>query len=64
MLFFFNLLPLQAVDGGHIILNLFELITGKRVPLKIVAMINMVGFFLLIMLAIYVAGLDISKISK
>jgi regulator of sigma E protease len=61
---FFILLPLPAVDGGHIILNLFELITKKRVNLKVVAIINMIGFFLLILLAIYIAGLDISKIVK
>jgi len=61
---FFNLLPLPAVDGGHIILNLFELITRKRVNFKVVAIINMVGFVLLILLAIYVAGLDILKIIK
>ncbi len=61
---FFNLLPLPAVDGGHIILNLFELITKKRVNLKVMSIINFIGFFLLIILAIYVAGLDIMKIIK
>ena len=61
---FFNLLPLPAVDGGHIILNLYEIITRKSLSLKVIYIINMIGFILLISLALVVAYLDIFNISN
>ncbi|OHD19278.1 MAG: RIP metalloprotease RseP [Spirochaetes bacterium GWD1_27_9] len=61
---FFNLLPFPAVDGGHIILNLYEMITRKPLSLKVIYLINFIGFIILISLAILVAFLDISNLSK
>ena len=61
---FFNLLPLPAVDGGHIILNLYEMITRKPLSLKVVYIINMIGFVVLISLALIIAYFDIFNISN
>ena len=59
---FFNLLPFPAVDGGHIILNIYEIITRRPLKLKILYAINMIGFAILISLSLLIAFLDISKI--
>jgi len=47
-----NLLPVPALDGCRIIFCLIELIARKPVPRKIEGIIHVVGFFLLIALAI------------
>lgn len=59
---FFNLLPIPAVDGGHIILNLYEIITRKPISLKILSWINIFGFGILILFAIAVTYMDILKL--
>jgi regulator of sigma E protease len=61
---FFNLLPLPAVDGGHIILNIYEILTRKQISLKVLSVINFVGFAILITLSIMVAFLDVSSLIK
>lgn len=57
---FFNLLPFPALDGGYIILSLFEIITKKTVKLKYIAIINFTGFAILITFALLIAFMDIS----
>lgn len=61
---FFNLLPFPAVDGGHIILNIYEIVTRKQISLKVLSVINFVGFAILITLSIMVAFLDVSSLIK
>lgn len=48
MLFMFNLLPLPALDGGRGILLLYEWISRRRVSPKVDAIVNSIGFLLLI----------------
>jgi regulator of sigma E protease len=55
----FNLLPFPALDGGWIIMLLFELITRKKVPDKVVGALNFVGFSLLMLLMLLVTVKDI-----
>ncbi|MBE6070990.1 MAG: RIP metalloprotease RseP [Clostridium butyricum] len=55
----FNLLPFPALDGGWCVILLVELITRKKVPDKIVAGLNYVGFVCLIGLMILVTIKDI-----
>ena len=55
----FNLLPLPALDGGWTVLLLIELITRRKVPDKIVNVINTVGFMFLIGLMVLVTVKDI-----
>jgi Predicted membrane-associated Zn-dependent proteases 1 len=43
-----NLLPIPGLDGGHILMTLPEIFIRKRIPAKYQAMINTIGFFLLV----------------
>lgn len=56
---FLNLIPFPAFDGGRIFLLLVEKIKGKPIKAEIEGLINMIGFILIIALAIYVTGHDI-----
>lgn len=55
-----NLLPIPALDGGRLLLMLFEVITKKRVPEKIEGYIHMTGFVLLMGLMVLILFNDIS----
>jgi regulator of sigma E protease len=55
----FNLLPLPALDGGHIFYTLYELITRRRVPEKVMTVLDMIGFVLLFGLMIVVTVKDV-----
>lgn len=56
-----NLLPIPGLDGGKLLLNLFELLRGKPIPAEKEGMINLVGFALLLVLIIAVTGNDIYR---
>jgi regulator of sigma E protease len=45
-----NLLPLPALDGGHIFMTLPEIFLRRRIPAKYLAMINGIGFIILVTL--------------
>ena len=45
-----NLLPIPGLDGGHIFMTLPEIFFRRRIPAKYLAMINGIGFILLISL--------------
>jgi regulator of sigma E protease len=55
----FNLLPLPALDGGHIFYTLIEIVTRRRLPEKVVGILDMVGLVLLMGLMVIVAFKDI-----
>lgn len=57
-----NLLPIPALDGGHIMFNLYEMITGKEASEKAMTYITMIGWALL--LALMLLGLynDINRL--
>lgn len=55
----FNLLPFPALDGGWCVILLIEFITRRKVPDKIVAGLNYMGFATLIALMILVTIKDI-----
>lgn len=56
-----NLLPIPALDGGRILFVLPELITGKPISQKVQNVVNMVGFFAVILLLIYFNILDFTS---
>lgn len=58
----FNLLPFPALDGGSIIFALYELITRKKVKSEIVGYASVVGFVLLMLLAVFVTAGDIAAL--
>lgn len=61
---FFNLLPFPALDGGYILIGIYEMITGRAVRLKHIGIINFIGFAVLITFALVVAFMDIQFIGK
>ncbi len=60
----FNLLPFPALDGGSIIFALYELMTRKKIKSEIVGYASMIGFVLLMSLAVFVTAGDIADIFK
>jgi regulator of sigma E protease len=61
MLGVMNLLPIPALDGGHVMFLLYEIISGKKPSDKFLENAQMVGFFLLITLLLFANGNDIYK---
>lgn len=57
-----NLLPIPVLDGGHLMFYVIEIVTGREVNIKWREMAQQVGFFLLIMLMIFVFWNDIVRI--
>ena len=61
MLGVMNLLPIPALDGGHVMFLLYEMISGKKPSDKFLERAQMVGFILLITLVLFANGNDIYK---
>lgn len=59
VLAFMNILPIPALDGGHVVFLLYEIITGKEAPQKVLEYAQYVGFILLLGLLLYANGNDI-----
>ena len=57
-----NLLPIPALDGGKIVLLLIEAISRKKITVETEAVITMIGFVLIIGLALYVTYHDVIRI--
>ncbi|MCK5638634.1 MAG: RIP metalloprotease RseP [Flavobacteriaceae bacterium] len=61
MLGFMNLLPIPALDGGHVVFVLYEMITGRKPSDKFLEYAQVTGFILLIALLLFANGNDIYK---
>lgn len=57
-----NILPFPALDGGHLVLLIYEGIVRKPVPYKVQIVLQNVGFALLIAFMIFVVYNDISSL--
>lgn len=57
-----NLLPIPALDGGHVVFLLYEMITGKEAPQKVLEIAQYVGIVLLLSLMLYANGNDVYRI--
>lgn len=62
ILAFMNLLPIPALDGGHVVFLLFEIISGKAPSDKFLENAQKVGMIILLALMIFVFGNDILKL--
>ncbi|MGL4956416.1 MAG: RIP metalloprotease RseP [Bacteroidales bacterium] len=56
-----NILPIPALDGGHMIFILYEMITRRKPSDKFLERAQMVGLFLLLALMIYANGNDLFR---
>ncbi|MDE6443997.1 MAG: RIP metalloprotease RseP, partial [Muribaculaceae bacterium] len=61
---FMNILPIPALDGGHVLFLLYEVITGKKPSEKFLEYAQTVGMVLLILLLLYANGMDIVRLFK
>ena len=61
MLAFMNLLPIPALDGGHVVFTLYEMISGRKPSDKFLENAQIVGFIFLITLLLYANGNDVYK---
>jgi regulator of sigma E protease len=64
ILAFMNVLPIPALDGGHALFTIYEMITGRKPSDKFMEYAQMVGMFLLLGLMAYALGLDIWRLFK
>jgi regulator of sigma E protease len=58
VLAFMNILPIPALDGGHVLFTLYEMVTGRKPGDKFMEYAQMVGMILLLLLMAYALGLD------
>ncbi|MDZ4750238.1 MAG: RIP metalloprotease RseP [Flavobacteriales bacterium] len=63
VLAFMNILPIPALDGGHVMFLIWEVITGKAVSQKILEGAQMVGMVLLLGLLLYANGMDFLRLA-
>ena len=61
MLAVLNLMPIPALDGGHVMFLLYEMVSGRKPGDKFMEYAQMVGFFILIALVLFANGNDIFK---
>ncbi|WP_400075998.1 RIP metalloprotease RseP [Winogradskyella sp. R77965] len=61
MLAVLNLLPIPALDGGHVMFLLYEIISGRKPSEKFLERAQIVGFFILIALVLFANGNDVFK---
>ncbi|MDE5790700.1 MAG: RIP metalloprotease RseP [Muribaculaceae bacterium] len=61
---FMNILPIPALDGGHVLFLLYEVITGRKPSDKFLEYAQVTGMILLILLLLYANGMDIVRLFK
>ncbi len=64
LLAFMNVLPIPALDGGHALFTLVEMISGRKPSDKFIEYAQMVGMVLLFSLMAYALGLDIFRMFR
>lgn len=64
ILAFMNLLPIPALDGGHVFFLLIEMIIGRPVNEKIMHTAQVIGMIILLALMVFVIGNDIFRLFK
>jgi len=57
-----NLLPIPALDGGHVMFLFFEMITGRKPGEKFMEYAQIAGMLFLLLLVIYANANDIIKL--
>ena len=61
ILAFMNILPIPALDGGHVMFLCYEMVTGRKPSDKFLEYAQVIGFFLLIALVLYANGNDLFR---
>ena len=61
---FMNILPIPALDGGHVMFLLYEVIFRRKPSEKFMERAQMAGMIILILLLLYANGMDIIRLFK
>lgn len=64
MLGVMNLLPIPALDGGHIVFTIYEMITGRKPDDKFLVAAQIFGMVLLMALMVLAFGNDIGRLIR
>jgi len=64
MLGVMNLLPIPALDGGHIVICLYEMFTRRKPSERFLAVTQVIGMFLLLLLMFLAFGNDIARLLR
>jgi regulator of sigma E protease len=62
ILAFMNLLPIPALDGGHVLFLLYEMIVGKPAPQRFLEIAQTIGFIFLLLLMVLALGNDLFRV--
>ena len=62
ILAFMNILPIPALDGGHVMFLVYEIVTGRKPNDKFMEYAQMFGFFLLMALVLFANGNDLYRL--
>jgi regulator of sigma E protease len=57
-----NILPIPALDGGHVMFLLYEMVSGRQPNQKVMEYAQLVGIAILLTLLIYANGMDIFRL--
>ena len=61
---FVNILPIPALDGGHVMFLLYEIVSGKKPSQRVMEIGQVIGFVLVMGLTLIVFGNDIWNLFK
>ena len=64
MLAVMNLIPIPALDGGHIVFTLYEMVTGRKPSERFLLVIQMVGMLIIFGLMFLACGNDIVRLVR
>lgn len=64
MLGVMNLIPIPALDGGHIVFTLYEIITGRKPSDKFLYVMQVIGMILIFGLMFLAFGNDIARLLR
>jgi len=64
MLGVMNLIPIPGLDGGHILFTVYEMVTGRKPSDKFLAVMQIIGMALLLLLMMLAFGNDIGRLIK
>jgi regulator of sigma E protease len=61
---FMNFLPIPALDGGHVVLLIIEMVTGKPISIKVQERVQTAGTVILLSLMVLIFGNDILNLFR
>lgn len=61
---FMNILPIPALDGGHVMFLLYEMISGRKPSEKFLEYAQLTGFVILVSLLLFANGNDVLRMFK